>query len=253
MSENLTKRTARMENSIYIGLSRQTALRRELSLVANNIANVNTTSFKRELGVYSAAPTKTTRLEKLDFVIDHGSAVSFEPGSIKSTENDFDIAINGPGFLAIDDGNGIKYTRNGSLSLTADNQLITRDGDAVVDDAGAPIVIPLDGRKLQIGIDGTISLDNEILSKIKLVEFDSPHLLQKRGDSKFETPEEPREPVNSTLLQGKLETSNVTAVKELVRMVDIQRSYEAVNKFLDREARRQNDVIKRLGRLNSNT
>jgi len=242
-----------MENSIYIGLSRQTALRRELSLVANNIANVNTTSFKRELGVYSAAPTNTTRSEKLDFVIDHGSSVSFEPGSIKSTDNDFDIAINGPGFIVVDDGNGIKYTRNGSLSLTADNQLITRDGDAVVDDGGAPIVIPLDGRKLQIGVDGTISLDNEILAKIKLVEFDSPHLLQKRGDSKFETPEQPREPVNSTVLQGKLETSNVTAVKELVRMVDIQRSYEAVNKLLDREARRQTDLIKRLGRLNNNT
>ena len=62
-----------MENAIYIGLSRQTALRRELSLVANNIANVNTTSFKRELGIYSAAPTITSSREKLDFVIDHGT------------------------------------------------------------------------------------------------------------------------------------------------------------------------------------
>ncbi len=242
-----------MENSIYIGLSRQTALRRELSLVANNIANINTTSFKRELGVYAVAPTKTTSTEKLDFVIDHGSSVSFEPGSIKSTENDFDIAINGPGFITIDDGTGIKYTRNGSLSLTSENQLITRDGDAVVDDAGAPIIVPLDGRKLQIGVDGTISLDNEIIAKIKLAEFDSPHLLQKRGDSKFETTEQPREPINSRVLQGKLETSNVTAVKELVRMVDIQRSYEAINKFLEREGERQRTAIQRLGRVNYNT
>ena len=155
-----------MENSIYVGLSRQTALRRELSLVANNIANINTTSFKREMGIYSAVPTNTAGTGRLDFVIDHGSSVSFEPGSIKNTGNDFDIAINGPGFITVDDGDGIKYTRNGSLSLTSDNQLITRDGDGVVDDGGAPIVIPMDGRKLQIGVDGTISLDNEIIVKV---------------------------------------------------------------------------------------
>ena len=123
-----------MENSIYVGLSRQSALRRELALVANNIANINTTSFKRELGIYSAAPTNTAGSGRLDFVIDHGSSISFEPGSIKNTGNDFDIAIRGPGFITIDDGEGIKYSRNGSLSLSADNQLITRDGDGVVDD-----------------------------------------------------------------------------------------------------------------------
>jgi flagellar basal-body rod protein FlgF len=241
-----------MENSIYVGLSRQSALRRELALVANNIANINTTSFKRELGIYSAAPTNTAGSGRLDFVIDHGSSVSFEPGSIKNTGNDFDIAINGPGFITIDDGDGIKYSRNGSLSLSADNQLITRDGDGVVDDGGAPIVIPMDGRKLQIGVDGTISLDNEIIAKIKIVEFESPHLLQKRGDSKFITTEEPKDPTNSSVLQGKLETSNVTAVKELVRMVDIQRSYESITKFLDREADRQKNLIQRLARLNNN-
>ena len=77
-----------MENSVYVGLSRQTALRRELSLVANNIANINTTSFKREMGIYSAVPTNTAGTGRLDFVIDHGSSVSFEPGSIKNTGND---------------------------------------------------------------------------------------------------------------------------------------------------------------------
>ena len=110
----------------------------------------------------------------------------------------------------------------------------------------------MDGRKLQIGVDGTISLDNEIIAKIKIVEFESPHLLQKQGDSKFITTEEPKDPINSGVLQGKLETSNVTAVKELVRMVDIQRSYESITKFLDREADRQKTLIQRLARLNSN-
>lgn len=237
-----------MENSIYIGLSRQTALRRELSLVANNIANINTTAFKRELGVYAVSQTETSFSNKLDFVIDHGTAVSFEPGSLTVTENDFDVAINGPGFFGIDDGEGVKYTRNGALSLTPDNQLVTRAGHAVVDEDGAPIVIPQDGRKLQIGLDGTISLDSEIIGKMMLVEFDALHLLQKNGDSVFETTETPKDPQRSQILQGNLETGNVTPVKELVRMIDIQRSYDAVKSFLDREAERQQTAVRRLGR-----
>ena len=237
-----------MENAIYIGLSRQTALRRELSLVANNIANVNTTSFKRELGIYAVAPTTIGSKEKLDFVIDHGSSISFEPGSFKVTENDFDIAINGPGFFAVDDGNGVMYTRNGSLSLSPDNQLITRQGDAVLDEGGGPIVIPQDGRKMQISNDGTISLNGEIIAKIKLFEFDNTQALKKKGNSKFETDQDPKTAENSQILQGSLETANVTAVKELVRMVDIQRSYDAIGKFLEKEAERQQTAVRRLGR-----
>jgi flagellar basal-body rod protein FlgF len=237
-----------MENAIYIGLSRQTALRRELSLVANNIANVNTTSFKRELGIYAVAPTTTGSREKLDFVIDHGSSISFEPGGFKVTENDFDIAINGPGFFAVDDGDGVMYTRNGSLSLSPDNQLITRQGDAVLDEDGGPIIIPQDGRKMQISNDGTISLNGEVAGKIKLFEFENTQSLKKKGNSKFETDQEPKTAESSQILQGSLETANVTAVKELVRMVDIQRSYDSIGKFLEKEAERQQTAVRRLGR-----
>ena len=237
-----------MENSIYIGLSRQTALRRELALVANNIANVNTTAFKRELGIYATSQTDNAFVNKLDFVIDRGTAVSFEPGAVASTGNDLDIAISGPGFFGVDDGSGVKYTRNGALSLSPDNQLITREGHAVVDEDGAPIVIPLEGGKIEIGRDGSVSAGAEIIAKVLVAEFKSLHLMQKNGDSLFETTEAPLPPDNSTILQGNLERSNVTPVKELVRMIDIQRSYDAVKGFLDREAERQQTAVRRLGR-----
>jgi flagellar basal-body rod protein FlgF len=237
-----------MENTIYIGLSRQTALRREMALVANNIANINTTAFKRELGVYATAQVENGFANKLDYVIDHGTAVSFEPGSFTNTGNDLDIAINGPGFFAVDDGAGTKWTRNGALSLSPDNQLITREGHAVVDEDGQPIVIPLEGGKIEIGRDGSVSAGVEIIAKIRIGEFNFLHLLQKNGDSLFETTEQPKDPVNSTILQGSLEGGNVTPVKELVRMIDIQRSYDAVKAFLDREAERQQTVVRRLGR-----
>lgn len=237
-----------MENTIYIGLSRQTALRRELALVANNIANTNTTGFKRELGLYSTSQTKNAFVNKLDFVIDRGTSVSFEPGALSKTGNDLDVAINGPGFFGIDDGSGVKYTRNGSLSLSPDNQLITHEGHAVVDENGSPIVIPLDSGKIEISRDGSISAGPDIIAKLQVVEFKSLHLLHRNGGGLFETTEAPLPPDNSTVLQGTLERGNVTPVKELVRMIDIQRSYEAVKSFLDREADRQQTAVRRLGR-----
>jgi flagellar basal-body rod protein FlgF len=140
------------------------------------------------------------------------------------------------------------YTRNGSLSLSPDNQLITRQGDAVLDEDGGPIIIPQDGRKMQVSNDGTISLNGEIVAKIKLFEFENTQSLKKKGNSKFETDQDPKVAENSQILQGSLETANVKAVKELVRMVDIQRSYDSIGKFLEKEAERQQTAVRRLGR-----
>jgi flagellar hook-basal body protein len=117
-----------------------------------------------------------------------------------------------------------------------------------LDENGGPIIIPQDGRKVQISVDGTISLGNEIIAKVQLVEFTNPQLLRKQGSSKYETDQETSVAENSSLHQGSLESSNVTAVKELVRLVDIQRSYESIGKFLDKEAERQRNVVRRLGR-----
>lgn len=240
-----------MENTIYVGLSRQTALRREMSLVANNIANANTTAFKRELGVYVTYPEQNRVNGQIDFVIDHGTAVSFEPGALQPTENAFDFAINGPGFFAVDDGTGPKYTRNGSFSLNADNQLVTRDGFAVLDEDDNPILIPRDGRRVEFASDGTINAGNEVIGRLQVVEFDALHLMQKTGNSMFETTEEPKPATRSALLQGQLEGSNINAVKELTRMIEVQRSYEAVKGMLDREAERQRTTTQRLGRPNA--
>ena len=101
---------------------------------------------------------------------------------------------------------------------------------------------------MQISVDGTISVGNEVIAKVQLVEFLNPQLLRKQGSSKYETDQETIAAENSSIHQGSLESSNVTAIKELVRLVDIQRSYESIGKFLDKEAERQKNVVRRLGR-----
>src|SRR3546814_13084588 len=100
-----------MENPIYIALSRQTALRRQMSVVANNIANLNTTAFKKELMIYQAYPEKTPFTPKIDFVLDQGTATDHTPGNLKVTNTTFDLAIEGPGYFQVADGIGTNYTR----------------------------------------------------------------------------------------------------------------------------------------------
>ncbi|WP_323795939.1 flagellar basal-body rod protein FlgF [Nisaea sp.] len=236
-----------MENAIYIGLSRQSALRRELSLVANNIANSSTTAFKREIALYSPYETDTKMDEKLDFVIDHGTIVIHQPGTLQPTQNTFDVAIEGPGFFTVDNGREQMYTRNGNFKLSPDNQLITGNGELVMDTDDNPIFIPQDGRKIEISPDGTISAGPEVLGILKVVEFDDLPRMQKRGGSTFETTEQPRPPERSKMLQGHLETSNVSAISELTRLIDIQRSYESVKNMLDQEAERLRTSVRKLG------
>jgi flagellar basal-body rod protein FlgF len=236
-----------MENAIYIGLSRQSALRRELALVANNIANTSTAAFKREIALYSPYETDTKMEEKLDFVIDHGTIVIHQPGTLQPTQNTFDIAIEGPGFFVVDNGRRPLYTRNGNFKLDPDNQLITGNGDLVMDEGDNPIFIPQDGRKIEISPDGTISAGPEVLGRLKVVEFEDLARMQKRGGSLFDTTEDPKPAERSELMQGHLETSNVSAISELTRLIDIQRSYEGVKNMLDQEAERLRSSVRKLG------
>lgn len=237
-----------MENSIYIGLSRQSALRRELSLVANNIANSNTTAFKRELALYSPYVTDTKMDEKLDFVIDQGTFSIFDQGVLEPTGNTFDLAIKGPGFFVVDNGREQLFTRNGNFTLSPDNELITMNGEFVMDADDNPILIPQDGRKVEVSKDGTISAGAEILAVLKYVEFDEISRMNKRGSSLYETTEAPKDAENSELLPGHLESSNVKAISELTRLIEIQRTYEGVKNMLDREAERLRESVRKLGR-----
>ena len=236
-----------MENAIYIGLSRQSALRRELTVVANNIANSNTTAFKREISLYAPYETDTKMDEKLDFVIDHGTIVIHQQGTLRTTQNTLDVAIEGPGFFTIDNGREQIYTRNGNFKLSPDNQLVTGNGELVMDVNDNPLFIPQDGRKIEISPDGTISAGPEVLGILKVVEFDDLQRMQKLGGSTFETTEAPKPAERSKMLQGYLETSNVSAITELTRMIEIQRSYDSVKRMLDREAERLRDSVRKLG------
>lgn len=237
-----------MENSIYIGLSRQAALRRQMSQVANNIANMNTTGFKREMMIFQAYETKVPFTPSNDFVIDKGTAIDHQPGPMQQTGNTFDLAIDGPGYFQVDDGTGTYYTRNGTFSLDETNQLVTNQGHLVLNAAGEPIFVPNSDEKIVIESDGSVKLGDEVYGRIAVVEFDRPVGLKKFKDSLFTTDELPRPADNSFVQQGLIETSNVNPIAELTTMIEVSRMYEAVKNLVSSESDREQQAIQRLAR-----
>ena len=151
-----------MENTLLIGLSRQTVLRRELDVVANNIANLNTTGFKADGAVFAEYLHAGARDEqfaprdrRMSFVQDRMTWHDMSQGGIQQTGNPLDVAIDGDAFLVVQTPRGERYTRNGALQINAQGQLVTSAGDQVLGDSG-PILFGASDRDIIINPDGTI-------------------------------------------------------------------------------------------------
>lgn len=237
-----------MENPVYIGLSRQAQLRREMALIANNVANMDTTAFKRQMNINQAYDQRIRYGEKLAFVIDIGSALDMQEGGMEITGNAFDMGIKGPGFFMIDDGTDIKYSRGGSFSLDAENRMITQTGDLVLDENERPIVLPGGGQGLSVGQDGLMTYEGTEYGRLGIVEFERPADLQPGRNGLFTTDQVPLPPENTRIAQGTLEQSNVKPITEMTTMIDVHRTYDSVKRFMDQENERQKDIVKRLAR-----
>ena len=174
-----------MDNAQIIGLSRQVALARNLEVVANNVANLNTTGFKGENTLFEeflrspASESQSTRggQAPISFVQDRGVWHDFGQGSVQATGNPLDVAISGDAFLVVQSPNGERYTRNGAFQISANGQLVTGDGLPVLGDNG-PITFQPGDRNIAISKDGRVTV-NEGASdrtegfrgKLRLVRF----------------------------------------------------------------------------------
>ena len=237
-----------MENPIYIGLSRQAQLRREIGVVANNIANIDTTAFKRQININQAYNERIRHGEKLAFVIDISTALDLQEGGFKVTGNSMDVALRGQGYFQVDDGASVKYTRNGSFALDDQNRLVTQQGNLVLDDQARPIVVPGGGTSLNIAGDGSITYDDVEIGRLGVVEFQNPEDLKASRDSMFISDEPPQPAEDTRVIQGSLETSNVNPIVEMTEMIEIHRTYESVKRLMDQENERQKQVAQRLAR-----
>jgi flagellar basal-body rod protein FlgF len=248
-----------MENALLIGLSRQVALQRELDVVANNIANLNTTGFKADGSIFQEYLMPVARESgfagkdgRLSFVQDRATWQDFSQGPVQQTGNPLDVAIEGAGFLAVQTPRGERYTRNGALQINAAGELVTSEGYKVLGDGG-PIVFQPQDRDIAIGRDGSIAVPGPggTRGQLRLVNFAQPQQLKKDGASTFAAPAgvTPQAATAAHVIQGGIEKSNVRGVMEMTRMIDVTRTYTTIAAMLQQQSDLRRTAIQQLAEI----
>lgn len=236
-----------MDNPIYLALSRQNGLLKEMQAVANNIANMNTTGFRRE-GVVFAEMIEALPVEggSISMTEARVRRTDFSPGSLRQTGGALDFAIQGDGFFMVQTPNGPRLTRNGAFFRDAAGALVTGDGYPALDAGGAPVFAPAGGGDVVVGRDGSLSVGGQTLGALGLVTVDEPRFLTREAGTLFST-DQALQPANGEIFQGFVEDANVNPVEELTRMIEVQRAYELGQKLLDREDERIRGAVRQLG------
>jgi len=238
-----------MDNASYVSLTRQSGLMKELTSIANNMANANTIGYKREGAIFSeyivaaqGGGSATDPKESLSMGRLSAHASNMLPGSLRSTGGDFDVAIEGDGFFLVDIGGETQLTRAGHFMVSAEGILINTEGNPVLDNAEGQIQIPAEASRINIGYDGVLSADGAEIGRLGVVTAD-PDTLSRAGSNNWKAPDGFQPFENSKVLQGFLEDSNVQPVIEMARMIEVQRHYDAGQKLLEMEDDRIKQVI----------
>ena len=242
-----------MQNALFVGVSSQVALQRELDVIANNMANVSTTGFKARntrfqeyLMPVASADSFATPDRRLSYVIDQGTTLDLGQGPIEQTGNPLNVAVKGSAFIAVQGPGGERYTRNGAFEVNAQGALVTSDGYPVIGDGG-PITVNPQETGLSIGSDGTVSTNLGIRGRVKLVTFADPRRLTNDGANLFASPEPARPAgLEGRLESGALERSNVRPVIEMTRLMDVNRSYAMISSVISRLDDLRGTAIRRL-------
>jgi len=237
-----------MENTLLVGLSRQMVLERQMDVVANNVANVNTNGFKADNSLFQEYLKSGAHEDNfvgsdraVSYVLDRGTYKDMSAGPTEETKNPLDVAIDGGGFLVVQTAGGERYTRDGNLHLNNTGQLVTGSGDAVVGTAG-PIVFQPTDHDINISPDGTITVlegaarTDSIRGKLRVVNFADAQKLLKQGGNLYAAGPgaggAPQQDTKSVVQQGYIEKSNVNSVVEMGRMIEINRIYTNIANML---------------------
>jgi len=235
------------------------------NIISNNLANVGTAGFRKDKFAVSSFsevlnkelanvnPTQSEGFLQAGGGVDtvgmlfHSSSTSFAQGSLKQTGNSFDLALddNGKGFFAVQTADGIRYTRNGSFRLSTTGHLITADGSFLLGHNGP---IQVKGSSFEVSEEGTVSVDGKETDRILVTTFDDKGSMKKEGDSNF-IAQGGKVENNARILQGYQEMANVNAIKEMVDMMTVMRTYEANQKVLKTQDDMMAKTVTQVGRV----
>jgi flagellar basal-body rod protein FlgF len=261
-----------MHESIYIAASAGLKQARKMEMIAQNLANVNNTGYKKDGLVFKEMmppfppdseneATKNVLLtaeksnKNVSYVGITDSYTDFSPGDMKNTGGTLDLALDGEGFFKVKTPDGPRYTRNGNFRLNTAKQLVNQNGNQVLDLNDGPIVIDAPG-KISVDGGGSISVGNGLanttITNIKIVDFEKRNFIEKIGDGLYRhtgKKENEINALNTKTRQGFLENSNVTAVEEMTEMIGTLRIFESYQKIIQSIDSMNDQSVNTIGRV----
>ena len=260
-----------MLKGLYTAYTGMVNEQHRMDTLTNNLANSTTVGFKKEGATSQAfdqvlalkikdtseSPNTARRLGTMSLGVKIGeNYTDYSEGPLKVTDNTFDLALTGPGFFTIEFTNkageiSTKYTRDGSFTVTEEGNLVTKDGDFVLDDGGSPI--ELNPRlTTSINTDGTIYQNGRQVAKIGITDFEDYNYLEHYGETMFQEVDGAQTKdadENTQVLSGYLEYANVQVVKEMVEMINVSRAYETNQKMVQTYDSSLEIAVNQLGKL----
>lgn len=236
-----------MDTTSYLALGSQMALQRNMTAVANNLANATTTGYRSERARFEQL------LERdpgggpgVAFVQDAAPVRDLSPGPITPTGNALDLAIDGAGYLAFATPDGPRYSRAGHLTIDAQGQLVDARGNPLLDDGGAPIVLAADDQRVTIAGDGTVSGRAGVVARVGVVGFGDERQLERQGDGLYRSAAPPSQPAPAAkLVQGAIEGSNVQPILEMTTMLATVRAFQGAQRLLETQYELDRATIER--------
>ncbi|MDX1974882.1 MAG: flagellar hook-basal body complex protein [Rickettsiales bacterium] len=225
-----------MDNGIYVTLSRQLALFRDMDVTANNIANSTTTGYNADHVMFESYLFKDMSQGKPSTVAMANNVRDYrnlEAGPIKVTNNPLDLVVQN-GYFMVDTPLGQRYTRSGNFTLSNAGELVTMEGYPVLSNAGQPITFPEDTQTIDIGSIGNIKVNGDDFGTLGIARFSNEQLLERAGNNLFVSNVAP-EVADETLLvvQGALEGSNVQPIQEMTHMMEVSRGVSNTAKYVE--------------------
>lgn len=238
-----------MQDGLYVSLSAQMALEKRLTTIADNVANMSTVGFRATEVRFNDVVTGVGR-NAISFASAGETYLSTRSGSMRETQSPFDFAIQGDAWFGIDTPAGTVMTRDGRFTMNDSGQLITHEGYPVLDAGGAQIQLDPRNGPPEVGRDGVIHQNGQLVSSIGLFTFSPGENFQRFGNSGVipnGAPEPAVDRSNVGIAQGFLEESNVNPVQEMTRLIMVQRSFEDAMALTRQTETSVDDAVKTLG------
>lgn len=252
-----------MIKGLYTSCTSMINQQQRMDIISNNLANVSTTGYKKDSVVVESFedvlavkldPKQYKPIGTMNLGVKIGDIYTdFKQGSFVQTNNIWNLAIQGDGFFSVgvlnEQGNlETRYTRDGSFTISQNGDVMTEDGFYLIGEDGNKITLPKGN--VRISETGDVYVNDELVNKLKVVNFEDKTVLKKIGDNLYSTnnDQQPNN-FNGLILQGYLEASNVNTIKEMVDMINVMRTYESNQKVIQTLDESLGKAVNEVGRL----